>query len=776
MASNSLNLNMFLRAKDGLSGIVHSAVTKSDKDFEALRQRIQKTSDTLNKVGKGAIVAGGAMVAASAVNLKMAADFETGMSSVSTLIDTNVEDFGAMKKQVLDIAKRTPVALNDLTTSLYDIRSAGIAADDQFNVLEKSAQLGVAGLGATSEAVDLVTSSINAFQLKGEKADKVYDTIFKTVKYGKTTISGIAQGFGAVAGTVAAADIELDDYLASVAALTTTGQPAAQAHTQIKAAISGMTRETKESKEVFNALGAKSFKDLVHKSGGMVSAFEKVVRQVKGNDAAILKLFGSTEAYNAVLGLTTKQHKTYIDTLNAMRNAPSLVDEAYVKKLNTVNAGLQRGANFVQKIGIDFGTALMPSFNKFLNLAERALNVVDKLPNGVKNFIALATAGAGLGLVAFGGLAMGAGAAISGVDKLLVAYRELNIWLWANPLNLPKFELGTVQGNLKLIGNGFKNAGIAISAATTRMWGYTTAVFAAAKASAIAAPNKFVWALSGVGKAVLAPIKGIWGLTKATWAFNAALLTNPVTWVVAGITGAALLIYKYWKPISGFFKGLWSGVVEATAPLHPIFNKIGEAVRPIVDWFKALIKPVEDVDGKAFNLGKTIGSAIGGAITWFAKLAKAVWNVLKWTQPLYLAFRGIKALAGRKNKGSALNLGITPLSDTIIPGSSLPKFAKGGFTSGLSLAGEKDTEAVISFDSSQRARNVGIWQQAGSMLGVGNNSDSETIVLHYAPIIQLVGDLKEAPAWLLKLLDEHTKKILRLLETRQKRREAGAYA
>ena len=246
MTANTLQLNMFLRAKDGLSGIVHSAVTKSDKDFEELRKKIQKTSETLDKVGKGALVAGGTLTAISAVNLKSAADFETGMSSVSTLIDTNVENLGAMNKEVLNIAKRTPVALNDLTTSLYDIRSAGVAAENQFTVLEKSAQLGVAGLGSTGEAVDLVTSSLNAFQLKGEKADRVYDTIFKTVKYGKTTISGIAQGFGSVAGTVAAAGIELDDYMATVAALTTTGQPAAQAHTQIKAAISGMTRETKE--------------------------------------------------------------------------------------------------------------------------------------------------------------------------------------------------------------------------------------------------------------------------------------------------------------------------------------------------------------------------------------------------------------------------------------------------------------------------------------------------------------------------------------------------
>jgi len=62
-------------------------------------------------------------------------------ASVSTVVDTNVESMDAMKNAVLDIAKKTPVALSDLTSALYDIRSAGISASMSMDVLEKSAQL-----------------------------------------------------------------------------------------------------------------------------------------------------------------------------------------------------------------------------------------------------------------------------------------------------------------------------------------------------------------------------------------------------------------------------------------------------------------------------------------------------------------------------------------------------------------------------------------------------------------------------------------------------------
>lgn len=49
---------------------------------------------------------------------------------------------------------------------------------------------------------------------------------------------------------------------------------------------------------------------------------------------------------------------------------------------------------------------------------------------------------------------------------------------------------------------------------------------------------------------------------------------------------------------------------------------------------------------------------------------------------------------------------------------TIPMLAKGGFTNGVSIAGEAGTEAVISFDPSVRSANIANWQKAGQMLGV----------------------------------------------------------
>lgn len=653
MLDSMMKVSLTLVAFDKMSKVIRDAVNTSNSEFDKMQNKIKNLSSDLEKVGKAATIVGGSLMAFSAANLKLAADFSAGMTNVSTLIDTNVENFDAMKEEVLQIAKRTPVALDGLTSALYDIRSAGISANMQFEVLEKSAQLGLTGLGSTSEAVDLVTSSLNAFNLKGKEAEKLYDTIFKTVKFGKTTISGIAQGFGSVAGTVAASNIKLDDYLAAVAALTTTGQPAAQAHHQLKAAIAGMLRETDDSKKVFNTLGVKSFKELIQKSGGMVNAFKAITNCVGGNESAILSLFGSTMAYNAVLGLTTKQNKAYVETLNSMRYGTSLIDEGYQKQYNTEHAMMQRLKNMSQVIGIQLGEALAPAFGKVLDFGESTLNMLDKMSPQMKSFVAISIAGLGILATSFGIACLMGSKLLKFYGGLLSRARELTPVLVQNSASiLETMGLKTTAQNLTLgynlkgganigsglfsdikridnnlrkgIVTGFKEfpSNVSKSAIALKDWTVT---------SVKAIPTNFVNGLKAFKTGFLNIPNLIKNTVIAFRTFSITLLTSPLGWIAVAIGVVALVIYKYWKPIAGFFKGLWQGLVEGLKPLMPLFKQIGTAIEPILkpikavfNWFKKLIQPVEDTGGKAEAMGVRVGKAIARIIVKLTELvAKA---------------------------------------------------------------------------------------------------------------------------------------------------------
>ena len=69
-------------------------------------------------------------------------------------------------------------------------------------------------------------------------------------------------------------------------------------------------------------------------------------------------------------------------------------------------------------------------------------------------------------------------------------------------------------------------------------------------------------------------------VSAATWVWNAALLANPITWVVGAFIVAAALLVTYWEPVAGFFEGLWEGIREGAQALA---EGIGELLSPVME-------------------------------------------------------------------------------------------------------------------------------------------------------------------------------------------------
>ncbi|WP_301665973.1 phage tail tape measure protein [uncultured Alistipes sp.] len=115
-----------------------------------------------------------------------------------------------------------------------------------------------------------------------------------------------------------------------------------------------------------------------------------------------------------------------------------------------------------------------------------------------------------------------------------------------------------------------------------------------------------------------------------------------------------------WDNIKGIFEGIWNGVVG---------------------FFKGIINGIITIVETGINAIIKVINGITSAIS-------SVWT---WT-----GIPGIPA----------------------IPLVSLPRLATGGFTEGVSIAGEEGMEAVISFDPAYRQRNIETWEAAGKLLGV----------------------------------------------------------
>ena len=357
-----------------------------------------KVGASMRKFGASAMQAGKAMTASLTlpiVSLGSKAvgafsEFEAGMASVSTLVDTSTESMEDMSKQVLEIGKNIPVGFDELTGALFDVRSAGIGSANAMNVLERSAQLGVAGLGSTQQAAKLAAGAINAWGLEGKQADDIFNTIFLTTADGITTIAGLEQGFGAVAGKMANAGIAADDYFAAVGALTTTTLKAAEAHTQMKAAVDGLEKGGKKTSKVFRRLGVKDFKQLVTETGSVTKAFRKVKEAVGDKSGALKDLIGSSEGAAAVMALVGTQGDKQEATLEKMRKKTeglTAVQIAANKQNKTAAAQWKMTKNKLEATAISIGQKLVPIL---LKVAEKLSAVVDwfsGLSEGTQEFI-----------------------------------------------------------------------------------------------------------------------------------------------------------------------------------------------------------------------------------------------------------------------------------------------------------------------------------------------------------------------------------------------------
>lgn len=162
-------------------------------------------------------------------------------------------------------------------------------------------------------------------------------------------------------------------------------------------------------------------------------------------------------------------------------------------------------------------------------------------------------------------------------------------------------------------------------------------------------------------------------------------------------------------------------VVATVAPpiiaaVSQIFANISNVVTSVQGIFDGLIQFITGVfTGNWSQAWEGVKQIFGNAFDALVELCKIPINAVIGV--INGAVKGINSILGK----------VTTIPDwvPVVGGQSfsmqlptIPMLAKGGFTDGVSIAGEAGTEAVISFDPSVRSANIANWQKAGQMLGV----------------------------------------------------------
>lgn len=249
--------------------------------------------------------------------------FDKSMKEVATISDTVTNNIEGFKQQILELGTKVPIAADAAGKALYQIVSAGYDGADGMNLLEVSAKSAIAGMTDTTTAADAITTLLNAYKMSAGDAANISDQLFMTAKLGKTTFGELGQSISQAAPIAASYGVEVEQVLAAVATLTKSGTPTAQAMTQIRAAIIGVSKY----------LGDGAFEAM-----SLQEALNFVAKKANGSEKALRGMITEVEGVTGLLGLTGINAQMAASDLAALGGAAGETEKAFAKMSDTADA------------------------------------------------------------------------------------------------------------------------------------------------------------------------------------------------------------------------------------------------------------------------------------------------------------------------------------------------------------------------------------------------------------------------------------------------------
>ena len=398
----------------GNSRSLARAFAKAQKDSNDFGQRVQRVART------AATAAAGLGVALGTAAVKGAVQLEKGLREVQTLLPNLTESgFAKMRTEVLALSNEMGIATDQAVPALYSAISAGVPPDNVMSFLETASKTAIGGVTSLETATDALTTVTNTWgKTAGVTAAKAADVLFTTVKLGKTTMQELGGSINQVAGLASAFGIEFEQVTAGVTELTKAGVPTNEAMTKMRALIQSISSPSMRAASAFKDLGIEVSAARTAQEG-ILPVVQELMDKTAGNDTLQRKLFGSVEALQAAMVLTTNAGADYTATLEQMRNASGAADAAFA----TMNESAARQFEIV-KVQLsnaltELGTKILPHLVEALGWVIDNMDLLLPVTAGVTAAmtalaIVLAANPVGLVVIAIGAL----------TAAFIVAWRE----------------------------------------------------------------------------------------------------------------------------------------------------------------------------------------------------------------------------------------------------------------------------------------------------------------------------------------------------------------
>lgn len=525
-----------------ISGFLSGLKTAQSEADNASKNIATKIGTNLTGIGKSISSVGSTLtktvtlplLGVGAAGIKVASDFEKGMSEVQAISGATGDQLEALKETAIDLGATTAFSAGEVAEAMTEMAKAGWNSNQiiagMSGVLDAAAASGE-GLATVST---IVADTITGFGLAASDSSKIADLLTQAANSGTIGITDLGESFKYIAPVASSMGLSVEDVTTAISAMSMAGIKGSQAGTSLRTMLTRMVKPTDDVAGAMEELGIKltnedgSFKSLNDIVAMMRNSFDGLTDQQKTYYATVLS---GQEGMSGLLSLLNLTEEEYNKISTSMNNSSGVAQQTATVMQDNLQSKIEQLGGSLESLAIKLSEHVIPHLQTFV---EWLTGLIDKFtaldPETQKN------------ILSFGGLAIAAGPVIAVLGKMVSGAG--NVF--------------TAFGNMA---NGFK----AVSAGGTAGAGVM---------------SKFGGALAGVTGpmiAIVAVVALVIAAFVSLWQNNEEFREN-----ILGI----------WNQIKETFETLCSGIVERLNALGFDFENIGEVLKAIWDGFCNFLAPV----------------------------------------------------------------------------------------------------------------------------------------------------------------------------------------
>ena len=538
--------------------------------ISAAGEKLKDVGSNIEGVGKKLLPVTATVTALGTASVKTAADFEAAMSKVAAVSGASGKELEDLTAKAREMGSKTKFSASEAAEAMNYMAMAGWKTEDMLSGIEGVMNLAAASGEDLATTSDIVTDALTAFGLSAQDSGHFADVLAAASSNANTNVSMMGETFKYCAPIAGALGFSVEDTAEAIGLMANAGIKSTQAGTSLRTIMTNLSGEVKICGEnigevtvaTTNADG--SMRDLSDILADCRTAFSGLSESEKA--AAAESLVGKN-AMSGFLALMNAGEGDIAKLSGAIDNCNGAAQSMADTMNNNLEGQLTILKSQLQELAISFGEILLPAVKKIVGWVQGFIDVLNSLPDGVKETIvtvALIAAALGPVLIIIGKIITAVGTIMTIVPKVVgvikavkTAFLALNATMLATPIVLIIAAIAALVAAFIYLWNNcdeFRQFWIdlweSIKEIAVAVWEALKEFFAAAW-EFIKTTAETVW------NGLASFFTGLWEGIKNTFTTVVNVISNFLSTMWNTIKSVAETI---WNAISTFFTTIWNGI------------------------------------------------------------------------------------------------------------------------------------------------------------------------------------------------------------------------